>query len=69
ILKEKNGKLVDEINKLKAENNVLKKENKKLDGRVFELVNLVSAMDKKVKDLNSVVSEQVKTMFKWFSRK
>ena len=69
ILKEKNGKLVDEINKLKAENEALKKENKKLDGRIFELQNLVSAMDKKVKDLNSIVSEQVKTMFKLFSRK
>lgn len=69
ILKEKNTKLLGEIDKLKTENDVLKKENKKLDSRIFELENLVSAMDKKVKDLNSIVSEQVKTMFKWFSRK
>lgn len=69
ILKEKNTKLLNEIDQLKAENDVLKKENKKLDSRIFELENLTSAMDKKVKDLNAIVSEQVKTMFKWFSRK
>jgi FtsZ-binding cell division protein ZapB len=69
ILKEKNTKLLNEIDELKAENDALKKENKKLDSRIFELENLVSAMDKKVKDLNAVVSEQVKTMYKWFSRK
>jgi len=69
ILKEKNDKLLSEVAQLKAENEALKKENKKLDGRIFELENLTSAMDKKVKDLNAIVSEQVKTMFKWFSRK
>ncbi|MGQ0376674.1 MAG: coiled-coil domain-containing protein [Nitrososphaerota archaeon] len=69
ILKEKNTKLLNEVDKLKAENDALKKENKKLDSRIFELENLVSAMDKKVKDLNAVVSEQVKTMYKWFARK
>lgn len=69
ILKEKNTKLLNEVDKLKAENEALKKENKKLDSRIFELENLVSAMDKKIRDLNVVVSEQVKTMFKFFSRK
>lgn len=69
ILKERNDKLVNEIDQIKAENEALKKENKRLDGRIFELENLVSAMQKKVNDLNGIVKEQVKTIFNWVTQK
>jgi len=69
ILKDRNDKLVNEIDQIKAENEALKKENKRLDGRIFELENLVAAMQKKVNDLNGIVKEQVKTIFNWFTQK
>ena len=60
------------INELELENQnliekneLLKEENENLDGRIFELENLVSAMKVQVNNLNSIVTEQVKVIYNW----
>ncbi len=54
-----------ENQKLIEENELLKEENENLDGRIFELENLVSAMEVQVNNLNSIVTEQVKVIYNW----
>jgi hypothetical protein len=54
-----------ENQKLREENELLKEENQKLDGRIFELENLVSAMEVQVNNLNAIVTEQVKVIYNW----
>jgi len=39
----------------------LKKENERLDSRIFELENLISALQQQVGNLNALVLEQVNT--------
>jgi len=53
------------INELIEENQVLREENKKLDGRIFELENLVSALEVQVTNLNTIVTEQIKVIYNW----
>ncbi len=62
---EKIDELELEIIKLREENELLKEENEKLDGRIFELENLVSALEVQVNNLNSIVTEQVKVIYNW----
>ena len=68
IFKEDTSK-IDELNKqilnLKQENQALIEENKELDSRIFELENLVDALEIQVTNLNGVVSEQVKVIYNW----
>ncbi len=54
-----------ENQKIIEENELLKEENENLDGRIFELENLVSAMEVQVNNLNSIVTEQVKVIYNW----
>ena len=54
-----------ENEKLKHENEILVKENEELDGRIFELENLVSALEVQVHNLNSIVTEQIKVIYNW----
>ena len=62
---EKINELELENQKLKDENEFLKEENERLDGRIFELENLVSALEIQVNNLNSIVTEQVKVIYNW----
>jgi uncharacterized coiled-coil protein SlyX len=43
----------------------LKKENERLDSRIFELENLISALEQQVGNLNVLVLEQVNVIYKW----
>src|SRR3989304_5594779 len=45
--------------------NELKEENEELDGRIFELENLVSALEVQVTNLNTIVTEQIKVIYNW----
>jgi hypothetical protein len=62
---EKINELELENQKLLEENEFLKVENEELDGRIFELENLVSALEVQVHNLNSIVTEQVKVIYNW----
>lgn len=62
---EKITKLESQNQKLLEENELLREENKELDGRIFELENLISAMEVQVNNLNSIVTEQVKVIYNW----
>jgi len=62
---EKISDLELENQKLLEENELLKEENVELDGRIFELENLVSALEVQVNNLNSIVTEQVKVIYNW----
>jgi hypothetical protein len=62
---EKINELELENQKLLDENELLKVENEELDGRIFELENLVSALEVQVNNLNSIVTEQVKVIYNW----
>ena len=62
---EKINDLELENKKLKYENEILIEENEELDGRIFELENLVSALEVQVHNLNSVVTEQIKVIYNW----
>ena len=62
----KSKELSIENKQLKEENEFLKKENERLDGRIFELENLVSALQQQVGNLNALVLEQVNVIYKWF---
>jgi hypothetical protein len=62
---EKISELELENQKLVEENKLLKEENLELDGRIFELENLVSALEVQVHNLNSIVTEQVKVIYNW----
>ena len=44
---------------------ILKEENKELDGRIFELQNLVSALETQVSNLNTIVTEQLNVIYNW----
>ena len=57
--------LEKQIEKLKQENQELIEENQILDSRIFELENLVDALEIQVSNLNAVVSEQVKVIYNW----
>src|SRR3989304_1058282 len=37
----------------------------KLDGRIFELENLVSALEVQVTNLNTIITEQIKVIYNW----
>ena len=59
------NKLIEENQVLHKENNILKEENKKIDGRIFEPENLVSALEVQVTNLNTIVTEQIKVIYNW----
>ncbi len=61
----KSKELSMENKQLKEENEFLKKENERLDGRIFELENLVSALEHQMGNLNALVLEQVNVIYKW----
>jgi hypothetical protein len=44
---------------------ILEEENKELDGRIFELQNLVSALETQVSNLNTIVTEQLNVIYNW----
>ena len=58
-------KLVKQISELELENQRLVGENAVLDKRIFELENLIDAMEKQILDLNKIVSSQIKTIYDW----
>jgi len=55
----------EKIDELELENKNLREENEELDGRIFELQNLVSALEVQVNNLNSIVTEQLKVIYNW----
>jgi len=59
------NELLDENKKLQEDNIILKEENKELDGRIFELQNLISALETQVNNLNIIVTEQVNVIYNW----
>ncbi len=59
------NELLDENKKLQEDNIILKDENKELDGRIFELQNLISALETQVNNLNIIVTEQVNVIYNW----
>ncbi len=61
----KSQELSIENKQLKEENEFLKKENERLDGKIFELENLISALEYQVGNLNALVLEQVNVIYKW----
>ena len=69
VIFQDNTERVDELlienEQLKSENNFLKQENERLDARIFELENLVSALEDQVNNLNALVVEQVNVIYKW----
>lgn len=68
LIHEESEKIVElesENQKLLAENELLRDKNAELDGRIFELENLVSAMEVQINNLNSIVTEQVKVIYDW----
>ena len=62
---EKINELELENKNLREENELLSEENEELDGRIFELQNLVSALEVQVNNLNSIVTEQLKVIYNW----
>jgi len=62
---EKIDDLSIENKNLKTENEFLKEENERLDSRIFELQNLVSALEYQVSNLNAIVQEQVSVIYNW----
>ena len=62
---EREDELLIENKQLKSENKFLKEENERLDSRIFELENLVSALQVQVTNLNALVVEQVNVIYKW----
>ena len=62
---EREDELLIENKQLTSENKFLKEENERLDSRIFELENLVSALQVQVTNLNALVVEQVNVIYKW----
>jgi len=69
LIFQENSEGVDELlienEQLKSKNKFLKEENERLDSRIFELENLVSALEVQVNNLNALVVEQVNVIYKW----
>lgn len=68
LFNDQNEKIDDlsiENKNLKTENEFLKEENERLDSRIFELQNLVSALEYQVSNLNAIVQEQVSVIYNW----
>ena len=60
-----NNELSQQLNQQSAANEKLLAENKELDKRIFELENLISAMQNQIDNLNTLVIAQVETIYKW----
>ena len=58
-------KMAKRVSQLELENQRLVGENTVLDERIFELENLIDAMEKQILDLNKIVSSQIKTIYDW----
>jgi len=58
-------KMMNQVSQLELENQRLVGENAILDKRIFELENLIDAMETQILDLNKIVSSQVKTIYDW----
>jgi len=58
-------KIVNQVSQLELENQRLVGENAILDKRIFELENLIDAMETQILDLNKIVSSQIKTIYDW----
>jgi len=65
VLVSKTEKIAKQISELELENQRLVDENTVLDRRIFELENLIDAMEKQILDLNKIVSSQIKTIYDW----
>jgi len=65
ILVFKTEKMATHVSELELENKRLVDENIVLDKRIFELENLIDAMEKHILDLNKIVSSQIKTIYDW----
>ena len=65
VLVSKTEKMAKQVSQLELENQRLVDENTVLDKRIFELENLIDAMEKRILDLNKIVSSQIKTIFDW----
>jgi len=59
------NELIEQNQVLHEENNILKEENKKLDSRIFEPENLVSALEEQVTNLNTIVTKQIIVIYNW----
>jgi len=65
VLVFKTEKMAKQISELELENQRLVGENAVLDKRIFELENLIDAMETQILDLNKIVSSQIKTIYDW----
>ena len=65
VLVSKTEKMTKQVSQLELENQRLVDENTVLDKRIFELENLLDAMEKQILDLNKIVSSQIKTIYDW----
>jgi len=65
VLVSKTEKMAKQVSQLELENQRLVDENTVLDKRIFELENLLDAMEKQILDLNKIVSSQIKTIYDW----
>ena len=65
VLVSKTEKMAKRVSQLELENQRLVDENTVLDKRIFELENLIDAMEKQILDLNKIVSSQIKTIYDW----
>jgi len=65
VLVSKTEKMTKQVSQLELENQRLVDENTVLDKRIFELENLMDAMEKQILDLNKIVSSQIKTIYDW----
>lgn len=65
VLVSKTEKMTKQVSQLELENQRLVDENTVLDKRIFELENLIDAMEKQILDLNKIVSSQIKTIYDW----
>jgi len=65
VLVSKTEKMAKQVSQLELENQRLVDENTVLDKRIFELENLIDAMEKQILDLNKIVSSQIKTIYDW----
>jgi len=69
VLVYKTEKMAKRVSQLELENQRLVDENTVLDERIFELENLIDAMEKQILDLNKIVSSQIKTIYDFLTTK
>jgi len=65
VLVSETEKIAKQISELELENQRLVDENTVLDKRIFELENLIDAMETQILDLNKIVTSQIKTIYDW----